>query len=80
MNVVSIAMGAQVEVGALGTAEEDSGDAGLLAAVADDVLMAHTDLRVVNDDQVVLALVADAVVGAMARVPVHDDRFLRRMR
>lgn len=80
MNVVSVAVRTQVKVGALSAAEQNACDSRLLAAVADDVLMAHPDLCVVDNNEVVLALVADSVVGPMSRVPVHDDRLLWRMR
>lgn len=50
MDVVAVAVSAQVKIGTLRATEEDSRDAGFLAAVADDVLMADTDLCVVDYD------------------------------
>lgn len=55
-------MRAQVKVGTFGAAKEYSGDARLLASVADDVLMTDADLGVVNDNEVVLSLIADAII------------------
>lgn len=66
VDVVAVAVCAQVEIGALGTTEENPSDSSFLAAVADDVRMTNADLCVVNDDQVVLALVADSVVGSVS--------------
>lgn len=79
VQIVPVAGRAQVVRGTLGTPEPDARDARLVAAVADDVRMLHADLCVVDHDQIVLLVVADAVVGPMARVPVHDDRFVWRV-
>lgn len=50
MNIVAVAVSAQVKVCAFGTAEENPSDAGFLAAVADDVLVFDANLSVVDDD------------------------------
>lgn len=78
--VVSVAVSTQVEVCTLSTAEENPSDASLLASVTNYVLMTNADLSVVDDDEVVLTLIADTIVRPMSRVPIHDDRLFRRMR
>lgn len=80
VDVVAVAVRTQVKVGTLSAAEKYSSDAGFLAAVADDVRMTDTDLCVVNNDQIVLSLVANAVICSMSGIPIHDDSLLRRMR
>lgn len=79
VDVVPVARGTQIVVRAVRTVEPYSGDARLRAAVADYVRMFDPDLGVIHHDQIVLLLVANAVVGPMARVPVHDDGLLRRV-
>lgn len=79
MDIIAIAMGAQVKVLTLGTAEKNASNARLLTPVTDNVRMSYANLCVVNNNQIVLTLIADTVVCSMTRVPINDNRLLRRM-
>lgn len=79
MNIIAIAVRAQIKVLTLAAAEEYSCNARLLTAVADNVRMSHANLCVVDDNQIVLALIAHTVVCPMTRVPIYDNCFLGRM-
>jgi hypothetical protein len=65
VNVVAVAVRAEVKVGTFSTTEENSSDSSFFTAVANDVWMTYANLCVVNDDEVVLTLVTDAVVGSV---------------
>lgn len=79
MDIIAIAMWAQVKVLTLSTAEKNASNARLLTTVADNVRMSYANLCVVNDNQIVLALIADTVICSMTRVPINDNRLLGRM-
>lgn len=66
MNIVSVAVSAQVKVSTFSATKENASDAGLLAAVTDYVLVSNTDLSVVDHYQVVLALISYSIVRSVA--------------